>query len=78
MLENQRRDSDASSSISSESGSHSTIDNISNEDVESKKICKSDKSKLLLLDLYSGCGAMSTGLSMGASLSGTRLVTVSR
>lgn len=29
-----------------------------------------------LLDLYSGCGAMSTGLCMGAQLSGLNLVTV--
>ncbi|KAL5856359.1 hypothetical protein ACOSQ3_003817 [Xanthoceras sorbifolium] len=28
-----------------------------------------------LLDLYSGCGAMSTGLCIGASLSGVKLVT---
>jgi len=30
-----------------------------------------------LLDLYSGCGAMSTGLCLGANLSGVNLVTVS-
>jgi hypothetical protein len=30
-----------------------------------------------LLDLYSGCGAMSTGLCLGANLSGLNLVTVS-
>lgn len=29
-----------------------------------------------LLDLYSGCGAMSTGLCLGAQLSGLNLVTV--
>ncbi|KAJ7543105.1 hypothetical protein O6H91_09G025200 [Diphasiastrum complanatum] len=33
------------------------------------------KSDLSLLDLYSGCGGMSTGLSMGASLSGVNLLT---
>lgn len=31
-----------------------------------------------LLDLYSGCGAMSIGLCIGASLSGVKLVTVSQ
>jgi DNA (cytosine-5)-methyltransferase 1 len=31
--------------------------------------------KATLLDLYSGCGAMSTGLCMGAQLSGLNLVT---
>ena len=30
-----------------------------------------------LLDLYSGCGAMSTGLCLGGILSGVNLVTVS-
>ena len=32
---------------------------------------------MALLDLYSGCGAMSTGLCLGANLSGLNLVTVS-
>ncbi|CAL5354998.1 unnamed protein product [Camellia sinensis] len=30
---------------------------------------------MTLLDLYSGCGAMSTGLCLGASVSGLKLVT---
>ncbi|XP_042490535.1 DNA (cytosine-5)-methyltransferase CMT2-like [Macadamia integrifolia] len=33
------------------------------------------KSELTLLDLYSGCGGMSTGLCLGAKLSGVNLVT---
>ncbi|KAJ6714121.1 CYTOSINE-SPECIFIC METHYLTRANSFERASE [Salix viminalis] len=33
------------------------------------------KSEVALLDLYSGCGAMSTGLCLGANLSGINLVT---
>ncbi|XP_024520318.1 DNA (cytosine-5)-methyltransferase 3 isoform X3 [Selaginella moellendorffii] len=33
------------------------------------------KPELILLDLYCGCGAMSTGLSMGAALGGVNLVT---
>lgn len=33
------------------------------------------KSEVALLDLYSGCGAMSTGLCLGANLSGLNLVT---
>lgn len=32
---------------------------------------------MTLLDLYSGCGAMSTGLCIGASITGVKLVTVS-
>jgi DNA (cytosine-5)-methyltransferase 1 len=33
--------------------------------------------ELKLLDLYSGCGAMSTGLCQGGILSGSNIVTVS-
>ncbi|KAL5786855.1 hypothetical protein ACOSP7_003804 [Xanthoceras sorbifolium] len=50
---------DTSSTISSESGSN-------NVPVDPE---------MRLLDLYSGCGAMSTGLCIGASLSGVKLVT---
>lgn len=35
------------------------------------------KPEVTLLDLYSGCGAMSTGLCLGAQLSNVNLVTVS-
>ena len=35
------------------------------------------KSEVRLLDLYSGCGAMSTGLCLGAHLANVNLVTVS-
>ncbi|KAL5854040.1 hypothetical protein ACOSQ3_003822 [Xanthoceras sorbifolium] len=52
-------DNDTSSTISSESGSN-------NVPVDPE---------MRLLDLYSGCGAMSTGLCIGASLSGVKLVT---
>lgn len=37
------------------------------------KICKPD---LALLDMYSGCGGMSTGLCIGAKACGIDLVTV--
>lgn len=57
--ESNRRDSDASSNISSETGSNSPI----------------GEPEMSLLDLYSGCGAMSTGLCIGASLSRVKLVT---
>lgn len=50
------------STISSESSSDNTTGN----------------SEMRLLDLYAGCGAMSTGLCIGASLSGVKLVTVSK
>ncbi|KAK1382472.1 Chromomethylase [Heracleum sosnowskyi] len=42
-------------------------------------VCKDEGSKnpkeMKLLDLFSGCGAMSTGLCLGANLSGVKLVT---
>lgn len=36
----------------------------------------SQRSKRTMLDLYSGCGAMSSGLSIGAALAGETIVTV--
>ncbi|CAN7040354.1 unnamed protein product [Brassica oleracea var. botrytis] len=53
-------DGDASSTISSES--------------DSNCIQIPQQKEKFLLDLYSGCGAMSTGLCMGASLSGIKLI----
>lgn len=38
----------------------------------------SQQSKRTILDLYSGCGAMSSGLSIGASLAGENIVTVKK
>jgi len=38
--------------------------------------CGSYKAKLTLLDLFSGCGGMSTGLCLGAKVSCVDLVTV--
>nr|GEZ14099.1 DNA (cytosine-5)-methyltransferase CMT2 isoform X3 [Tanacetum cinerariifolium] len=38
--------------------------------------CEMYKSELALLDLYAGCGGMSTGLCLGAKISGVNLVTV--
>lgn len=35
-----------------------------------------NKKEMKLLDLYCGCGAMSTGLCLGANLAGINLVTV--
>ncbi|XP_062146125.1 DNA (cytosine-5)-methyltransferase CMT2-like isoform X4 [Alnus glutinosa] len=43
------------------------LENISN--------CETFKDKLALLDLFSGCGGMSTGLCLGAKLSGVNLTT---
>ncbi|XVE48572.1 hypothetical protein DITRI_Ditri01bG0012100 [Diplodiscus trichospermus] len=71
FTETSKKDSDTSSSVvSSECGSSECGSNNINSKVQS-----SDKSQKYLLDLYSGCGAMSTGLCMGAALSGVKLVT---
>lgn len=40
--------------------------------------CQPYKADLALLDLYAGCGGMSTGFCLGAKLSSVNLVTVSR
>ncbi|KAG7652612.1 putative DNA (cytosine-5)-methyltransferase CMT1 [Arabidopsis thaliana] len=53
--------SDASSSLSSDSALN-CFENL-------------HKDEKFLLDLYSGCGAMSTGFCMGASISGVKLIT---
>jgi len=45
---------------------------------KSTQIKESNRPEWTLLDLYSGCGAMSTGLCFGASISGIKLVTVFR
>lgn len=48
----------------------------STSEVNSKEISqKNNKGEVTLLDMYSGCGAMSTGLCLGANVSGLNLVT---
>lgn len=37
---------------------------------------ETEQAELTLLDLYSGCGGMSTGLCLGAKVSNVNLVTV--
>ncbi|XP_023643751.1 putative DNA (cytosine-5)-methyltransferase CMT1 isoform X1 [Capsella rubella] len=54
-----------------DSASSSTI----SSDSDSNCIVNPPKDEKFLLDLYSGCGAMSTGFCMGASLSGIKLTT---
>lgn len=46
-------------------------------DSDSERSTAGEKIELSLLDLYSGCGAMSTGLCLGANLAGINLKTVS-
>ncbi|XP_038980599.1 DNA (cytosine-5)-methyltransferase CMT2-like isoform X2 [Phoenix dactylifera] len=61
---------------------YSTFYTMENDDSEDKSIvnqkyssCASEKTELALLDLYSGCGGMSTGLCMGAHVAGVNLAT---
>lgn len=44
--------------------------------METKTQEDSQRSEITLLDLYCGCGAMSTGLGIGASLLEEKVVTV--
>lgn len=75
--ETDKSESDASSTVSSEGGSSDcSNDNPTNGKTIEKN--SSNSSEWALLDLYSGCGAMSTGLCLGATLAEVKLVTVCR
>lgn len=77
VADSSRLDSDAST-ISSESGSCNAADDATTAcDGDIFRTVSSRKSEMTLLDLYSGCGGMSTGLCIGARRSGVNLVTVS-
>ncbi|KAG7023880.1 DNA (cytosine-5)-methyltransferase CMT3, partial [Cucurbita argyrosperma subsp. argyrosperma] len=66
-------DIETSSTISSEGDTNGPCEVTSIGDVtQAHQCCKPD---VALLDLYSGCGAMSTGLCLGGNLSGVNLVT---
>lgn len=69
-----RAGSETSSTISSEDASN-ICKGKSQSDSEASS--SGGKRVLSLLDLYSGCGAMSTGLCLGTNLSGLKLETVS-
>ncbi|XP_071724585.1 LOW QUALITY PROTEIN: putative DNA (cytosine-5)-methyltransferase CMT1 [Rutidosis leptorrhynchoides] len=72
---NSSGDSADDSAISTDSGSNRPVVANNPARVETDEINESKKSEVLLLDLYSGCGTMSTGLCIGAALSGVKLVT---
>ncbi|KAI3950293.1 hypothetical protein MKX01_016941 [Papaver californicum] len=67
--------SDESSGLSTASDSENAVAEIRESRATSNDIWQSSKSELSLLDLYSGCGAMSTGLTLGADVGGLNLVT---
>lgn len=60
-LETKGGDNDTTSTVSTESDTNG----------------ESSELEMRMLDLYSGCGAMSTGLCIGAALSGMKLFSVS-
>ncbi|KAK8625380.1 hypothetical protein V6N13_090253 [Hibiscus sabdariffa] len=67
FTEISKKDSSAYSGVSSDCDSNECGSNNASSEAQ--------KPQKYLLDLYSGCGAMSTGLCMGASLAGIKLVT---
>ncbi|KAL8255700.1 hypothetical protein R6Q59_030767 [Mikania micrantha] len=62
------------SSVISDDSSNGVVDS-GNTNAKSTKCNGNGKSEMTLLDLYSGCGAMSTGLCYGTNLAGVKLVT---
>ncbi|KAL9660518.1 hypothetical protein QQ045_025333 [Rhodiola kirilowii] len=54
---------------------YSSFIKVSQGDAAKKEVPADKKSPLLLLDMYAGCGGMSTGLCLGCKLSGSNLVT---
>lgn len=71
-------ESDESSSMILGADSSDGVVEKGNKKTYSTKKDGSKVSELTLLDLYSGCGAMSTGLCYGANMAGVKLITVSR
>ncbi|KAK9274227.1 hypothetical protein L1049_019041 [Liquidambar formosana] len=67
--------SETSSTISSEIDINGETCDVKSDSEEVFQVQDHKKSEMSLLDLYSGCGAMSTGLCLGASISGLNLVT---
>ncbi|OVA20709.1 Chromo domain/shadow [Macleaya cordata] len=72
--ENGRDGNETSSTISSEASCEGEQGAVVSPD-ESSIALSPKNSDMTLLDLYSGCGGMSTGLCLGAALSGVNLVT---
>ncbi|MED6136627.1 Alpha-1,3-mannosyltransferase cmt1 [Stylosanthes scabra] len=75
VTETTRIESDGDSTVSSESGCPDQLNDTTIVKAETSSNNGSESSERTLLDLYSGCGAMSTGLCFGASISGIKLVT---
>ncbi|XP_010243384.1 PREDICTED: DNA (cytosine-5)-methyltransferase 1-like isoform X2 [Nelumbo nucifera] len=74
-IESTRAGSETSSTISSEVSFDGAEGECKPVSEKSSSISLPTKPEIALLDLYSGCGAMSTGLCLGAAISGINLVT---
>ncbi|KAL7002715.1 Alpha-1,3-mannosyltransferase cmt1 [Sarracenia purpurea var. burkii] len=72
--EDLKTDSDVSAI--SDASSHSALGDTDIDAAKSSQLSTFQEYQMSLLDLYSGCGAMSTGLCLGAATSGLKLVTV--
>nr|XP_043606096.1 DNA (cytosine-5)-methyltransferase CMT3-like [Erigeron canadensis] len=66
--DNETDGDESESTISSECNSNASVTEVS-------QIKESKRSEMTLLDLYSGCGAMSTGLCLGANMAAVNLIT---
>uniref|UniRef100_A0AAU7N4H5 DNA (cytosine-5-)-methyltransferase n=1 Tax=Vitis davidii TaxID=103354 RepID=A0AAU7N4H5_9ROSI len=73
--ENSRVNSETLSTISSEANMDGSTCELKSDSEEVSQARERSLSEMTLLDLYSGCGAMSTGLCLGAKMSGVNLVT---
>ena len=69
ITENDGDGNESDSTISSESDVNGAVDEVSQPQ-------DGKKPEMRMLDLYSGCGAMSTGLCLGANMGDLNLVTV--
>ncbi|KAK1407619.1 hypothetical protein QVD17_39239 [Tagetes erecta] len=67
--ENEADGNESYSTISSESDSNAVVTKVS-------ETLEDQRSVMRMLDLYSGCGAMSTGLCLGANMADVKLVTL--
>jgi DNA (cytosine-5)-methyltransferase 1 len=74
--ENKETGSETSSTISSDTEVNGRLE-VNSKPANTLNSVENKEPEMKLLDLYSGCGAMSTGLCQGGILSGSNIVTVS-
>uniref|UniRef100_A0A803KLX9 Cytosine-specific methyltransferase n=1 Tax=Chenopodium quinoa TaxID=63459 RepID=A0A803KLX9_CHEQI len=67
--------SESQSTISSDKEVNGAVGDAKSDSDEAPQGNESSNSEITVLDLYCGCGAMSTGLCLGANLHGSNLVT---